>query len=157
MVEKESAISPSHYKQGGLEVIDIWRAKLDPEELVGFFKANVLKYVMRADKKNGLEDYEKAAVYLKWIIEEKEKSGEVSTDKALRPEHYKQGGMQPIDIFRAKLTAKEFKGFCKANIIKYVLRADYKNGLEDYKKALVYLNWIIEEEQKKVDATKENK
>ena len=134
MVEKENAISPSHYKQGGLEVIDIWRAKLDPEELVGFFKANVLKYVMRADKKNGLEDYEKAAVYLKWIIEEKEKSGKVSTDKTLRPDHYKQGGMQPIDIFRAKLTAKEFKGFCKANIIKYVLRADYKMVLKIMKK-----------------------
>ena len=80
MAEKESAISPSHYKQGGLEVIDIWRAKLDPEELVGFFKANVLKYVMRADKKNGLEDYEKAAVYLKWIIEEEQKKADAAKE-----------------------------------------------------------------------------
>lgn len=140
------ATSPDHYKQGGLEVLDIWKAKLDTEELIGFFKANVLKYVMRADQKNGLEDYQKAAVYLGWIIDCKEANGAEAVEANTRPDHYKKGGMQPIDIFRAKLTAKEFKGFCKANIIKYVLRADYKNGLEDYKKALVYLNWIIERE-----------
>lgn len=140
----KDATSPDHYKQGGLEVIDIWRAKLDKEELVGFFKANVLKYVMRAENKNGLEDYKKAAVYLNWIIEEKSESGETAVETNLRPNHYKQGGLQPIDMFRAKLTAKEFRGFCKGNIIKYVFRADYKNGLEDYKKAAVYLNWIIE-------------
>lgn len=143
-MHKKDATSPDHYKQGGLEVIDIWKAKLDTEELIGFFKGNVLKYVMRAEQKNGLEDYQKAAVYLNWIIEAKESKGEVVEQGATRPSHYKQGGMQPIDILRAKLTAREFNGFCKANIIKYVLRADYKNGLEDYKKALVYLNWIIE-------------
>lgn len=64
-----NAVSPNHYKQGGLEVVDIWRAKLSPEEFKGLCKGNVLKYVIRADQKNGLEDYKKAAVYLKWLIE----------------------------------------------------------------------------------------
>lgn len=144
MERKNDATSPDHYKQGGLEVIDIWRAKLSTEELVGFFKGNVLKYVMRAEQKNGLEDYRKAAVYLNWIIETKEAGGDVANKSATRPSHYRQGDMQPVDIFKAKFTATEYKGFCKANIIKYVLRADYKNGLEDYKKAAVYLSWIIE-------------
>ena len=71
--EKKNAISPDHYKKGGLEVVDIWRAKLTPEELKGAFKANVLKYIIRADEKNGLEDYKKAAVYLNWIIEAEQK------------------------------------------------------------------------------------
>lgn len=69
-------------------------------------------------------------------------------DKAISPDHYKVGGLEVVDIWRAKLTPEEFKGACKANILKYVLRGDYKNGAEDYKKALVYLNWLIEAVEK---------
>ena len=66
---------PAHYTQGGLEVVDIWRAKLSPEEFRGACKANILKYVMRSDHKNGLEDLEKAKVYLEWLIEATDKKG----------------------------------------------------------------------------------
>ena len=65
------------------------------------------------------------------------------------PAHYKQGGLELITIWRKKLTSEEFKGMCKGNILKYVLRADHKNGVEDYKKAMQYLKWLIEEEEKK--------
>lgn len=68
--------------------------------------------------------------------------------EATSPEHYKQGGMQVIDILKAKMSAEEFKGFCKGNILKYVMRADFKNGVEDLKKAQVYLGWLIEEKEK---------
>lgn len=64
-----SPTSPAHYKQGGLEVVEIWRRKLTPEEFKGACKANILKYVFRADSKNGIEDYEKAMQYLKFLIE----------------------------------------------------------------------------------------
>lgn len=64
------------------------------------------------------------------------------------PAHYKQGGLEVITILRKKLSKEEFKGFCKGNVLKYVLRADYKNGVEDYKKAMQYLKWIIEEADK---------
>ena len=43
-----------------------------------------------------------------------------------------------------QLTKEEMKGLYKGNILKYVLRADYKNGLEDYTKAEWYLNRLIE-------------
>lgn len=73
--KENSAISPNHYKQGGLELITIWKKKLTPEEFKGLCKGNILKYVLRADFKDGLKDYKKAAVYLKWLIkmEEEEK------------------------------------------------------------------------------------
>ena len=74
-----SAISPAHYKQGELEVVDIWRAKLTPEEFKGACKANVLKYLFRADYKGQVVDYEKAAVYLSWLIEA-EKQAEQKKD-----------------------------------------------------------------------------
>ena len=63
----------------------------------------------------------------------------------INPNHYKTGGIETIDIVKAKLSKQEFLGFCKANIIKYVTRANYKNGLEDYKKAQWYLDKLIKE------------
>lgn len=68
---------------------------------------------------------------------------------AVSPTHYKQGGLELIDIWRAKLTPEEFKGLCKGNVLKYVIRESHKNGLEDLKKAQVYLGWMIEMEEKK--------
>lgn len=62
----------------------------------------------------------------------------------VNPDHYKKGGLEVIDILAAKLTAEEFKGFCKGNIIKYVTRANYKNGVEDIKKARTYCDFLIE-------------
>lgn len=64
------------------------------------------------------------------------------------PAHYKQGGLEVITILRKKMSKEEFKGFCKGNILKYVLRAEHKNGVEDYKKAMQYLKWLIEESEK---------
>lgn len=75
-MSKNSSTSPAHYKAGGLEVVDIWRKKLTHEEFCGACKANILKYVLRSDLKNGVEDLEKAQVYLKWLIEAKKKEEE---------------------------------------------------------------------------------
>lgn len=62
---------PSHYTDGGIETIDYIRAKLTPEEFVGYCKGNALKYISRAGKKgNANEDIQKAIVYLKWACEE---------------------------------------------------------------------------------------
>lgn len=62
--------SPTHYKlESGRESIEILREVLTDEELKGFYKGNILKYLFRHEKKNGKEDLEKARVYLNWLIE----------------------------------------------------------------------------------------
>lgn len=61
--------SPCHYTAGGIETIDFLRAKLTPEQLKGYYVGNLLKYISRAELKNGFEDYRKAQVYLSWLIE----------------------------------------------------------------------------------------
>ena len=38
--------------------------------------------------------------------------------------------------------------YCKGNIIKYLWRYRLKNGAEDLRKARVYLNWMIEAEER---------
>lgn len=66
------AIHPSHYiSDSGLEPVDVIDAfKACPEYKAGFFWGNVVKYVLRFHKKNGVEDLKKAEFYLKRLIEE---------------------------------------------------------------------------------------
>lgn len=70
---------PSHYKsETGLEVIDVIRAFTeDMNGLEGYYTGNVLKYMCRWKKKNGLEDLKKARVYLNWLIDEMEKKQDI--------------------------------------------------------------------------------
>ena len=60
---------PSHYADKGIEVIDYIRDTQTQEEFVGYCLGNVIKYVSRWRKKCGVEDLEKAQVYLGWAIE----------------------------------------------------------------------------------------
>nr|DAF83201.1 MAG TPA: nucelotide kinase [Caudoviricetes sp.] len=78
MVENsESRIAhPAHYQtSNGLETIDVMEAFT--EDMAGYeavCTSNVLKYICRWKKKNGLEDLKKAEWYLKRLIERIESS-----------------------------------------------------------------------------------
>lgn len=65
-------------------------------------------------------------------------------DSPINPPHYKTGGLETWDILKAKLTPEELKGFCKGNVIKYIIRAEHKGRAKDYKKALWYLTKLTE-------------
>ncbi len=66
--EDDSVNHPNHYADKNIEVIDYIEDTLTHEEYIGYCIGNVLKYVSRWRKKGGLEDLEKAAVYLDWAI-----------------------------------------------------------------------------------------
>lgn len=59
---------PSHYCAGGIECIEGIRSALG-SGFVDYCQGNVLKYVWRWRHKGGVEDLEKAQVYLNWMIE----------------------------------------------------------------------------------------
>jgi len=63
--EKMSKIDPEHYKFGGVECIDAIKSSLSPEQFKGYLKASIIKYLWRYEKKNGLEDLEKADWFLR--------------------------------------------------------------------------------------------
>jgi len=65
-------------------------------------------------------------------------------DPVDHPSHYNQGGVETIDYLESTLTDSELVGFMKGNVIKYVSRERYKNGVEDLKKAKWYLDRLIE-------------
>ena len=58
------------------------------------------------------------------------------------PPHYAVGGVEAIDIIRAKLTPKEFEGHCRACVLKYLFRYPDKGGVKDLDKAIQYLSWL---------------
>jgi hypothetical protein len=58
------------------------------------------------------------------------------------PDHYNFGEVQPIDLIRAQKLS-----FCEGNVVKYVCRYRHKGGMEDLKKAMDYLQWVIEDHE----------
>lgn len=75
---------------------------------------------------------------------------EIKNDPVNAPSHY-IGKIECIDYLRDKLTKEEFTGFCMGNVLKYSSRWRKKDGLQDLKKAKVYLDWAIENEEKSSD------
>ena len=77
---------------------------------------------------------------------------EPTNDAVQHPSHYTQGGIECIDAIRASMTADGFCDYCKGNILKYIWRWRDKGGVEDLRKASVYLDWLInaaDEKEKK--------
>lgn len=66
-----------------------------------------------------------------------------NNNKVYLPDHYNQGNIECIDYIKSILTEDEFNGFLKGNIIKYLYRANKKNGEEDRLKAENYTNYLI--------------
>lgn len=79
------------------------------------------------------------------------------SDSVRHPSHYRLEGLkgiESIDIIKAVLGEEGFKKFCRGNALKYLIRADKKNGLEDLRKAAVYLNWEINGRREDADDEK---
>jgi len=74
-------------------------------------------------KKNGLND----ATPADWDA--------IRPDMVNSPPHYLTGGIETIDYIKAKLTAEEFKGYLRGNVLKYASR---KKGGDDMGKAAWY-------------------
>ena len=60
---------PHYYHKGGIDVIGFMETKVNKDEMRGFFRGNVLKYVTRFHEKNGVDDLRKAKYYLDRLIE----------------------------------------------------------------------------------------
>ena len=64
---------PAHYNANGIEAIDVIEAfTADLNGIDAVDTANVIKYILRWPRKNGLEDLKKARWYLNHLIERKE-------------------------------------------------------------------------------------
>jgi hypothetical protein len=67
--EPDSVRAPTNRAAGGMEVIDILRSKLSPEEFHGFLKGSAIQHLLGAEHKGGAQDYKMARVYSTWLAE----------------------------------------------------------------------------------------
>ena len=66
---------PQHYTQGGIECIDALKAAtVGKRGIEAVCVANVIKYLWRYEKKNGIEDVRKAKFYIERLLKELEES-----------------------------------------------------------------------------------
>ena len=63
-------------------------------------------------------------------------------DMVNSPAHYNKSGIETINIIES-VTDDGFESYLQGNILKYLCRYKYKNGVEDLEKARWYLNRLI--------------
>tara|TARA_R110000787_G_scaffold245594_1_gene351424 strand:+ start:377 stop:721 length:345 start_codon:yes stop_codon:yes gene_type:complete len=62
----------------------------------------------------------------------------------VNPPHYKSEGVECIDYIKQQLSRDAYVGYLEGNVIKYIHRHKYKNGLEDLRKAQWYLEKLAQ-------------
>ena len=130
--------SPSHYKIPGcnFESIDIIRARLGLGTSC-FLEGNVIKYLIRAEKKNGKEDYEKARKYLNWLVEVQGSVAELAfNSKEVISEKCGTDWLNIIGGIAQDMKVK------RALILNEVFNQFYDNN---YKTALALIDKLLEE------------
>lgn len=76
---------------------------------------------------------------------DKRKEEPMTNDNVNHPSHYNQGGIECIEAIEVATTGLDgIESFCTGNAIKYLWRWKHKNGVEDLKKAIWYINKLIE-------------
>ena len=63
-------VSGNHYKDMPVQPWAVMQAVLTREEFLGFLKGNIIKYSMRAGRKDGSDDAGKARHYMQKLDEE---------------------------------------------------------------------------------------
>ena len=95
-----------------------------------------------------IDDSKQGEPMLDFDVYPKEENNQAATNKQVGGSHY-QLPIQPIEYILANGL-----GYCEANVVKYVSRWRNKGGIQDLKKAIHYLEMLIEQEEK--DASKKS-
>ncbi len=67
----------------------------------------------------------------------------VNEDVVNHPSHYTAGKYECLGVMADTFGSEAVKNFCKCNAFKYIWRSDRKNGIEDLKKSVFYINFLI--------------
>lgn len=113
-----------------------------PENL--YIDRENVQYIVPVESEKG-HKFENEMLNELYIGDDKKDEIENITQTSPSPSYYDVGGISVNDVIRAKLTPEEYAGWCKGNILKYTMRAKYKEDEQkDLKKAADYMRWLIE-------------
>lgn len=68
-VLNEKTIEPDYYRNNGTDLIEMWSKLFSVDGFRTAMKSHIMKYVVRYDQKNKIEDLEKAKYYIERLIE----------------------------------------------------------------------------------------
>ena len=70
---------------------------------------------------------------------------EIEPEEVNHPSRYNHHGIETIDVIKAWTEGCDgVYAFCIGNAIKYLSRWQEKGGIEDIKKAIWYLQWVVD-------------
>lgn len=64
-------------------------------------------------------------------------------DVVNHPKHYTSGKYECLAVMADTFGVEAVKAFCRCNAFKYIWRSELKNGIEDLKKSIFYINFLI--------------
>jgi hypothetical protein len=68
-VANEIQVGGSHYKDMAIQPWEVMEAVMTEEEFIGFLRGNIIKYSLRAGRKEGSDDASKAKHYMQKLKE----------------------------------------------------------------------------------------
>lgn len=71
---------------------------------------------------------------------------EIKHDSVNHPSHYTAGKKEVIELIYESMTHEQFVGYIQGNVLKYMMRYRLKNGIEDLRKAIWYLEYLVKKE-----------
>ena len=85
-----------------------------------------------------------------WGVNSDAMEPDAQPEKIHHPQHYSaRNGYECIDIIRIMTKGIDgYEGYLIGNVIKYIFRYNEKNGVEDLKKSIKYLEFLIKEMEK---------
>lgn len=150
----DGRIVPNHYfSSDGWEVINILEDQLTEEGYCGMLKFLVMKYLIRVEEcppEVRLRAYKKAKYYLNELVNKKAKTSTKLEPEVTDPAYYHKHELQVVDIAEIMFTEEEVFGAYAGIILKYILRAEKKEGIEDYQKAYWFLERLISFTESKI-------
>lgn len=85
--------------------------------------------------------------WAKRVIKEADEA--VAADAVVKPSHYTKWKIEPINFIM-----RNDMPFWMGNVVKYCMRADDKNGVEDLRKAIRYIEFRIRQLEGEVEITR---
>lgn len=136
----------------GFEVGDVIDVRDDDVDDIERFCVIINRFENKRVFKKALED-----MYLNNRLQEfKQYENDEKTEQTApsKPAHY-DTEIDTLAFAKANFSREQVEGFMRINAVKYIQRYKAKNGVDDVRKAVVYLNMLIEHlEEEGKDETK---
>lgn len=110
-------VKPNHYKGDKGDLLSSMDGFMSDDEIRGFYKGNIIKYTTRYNKKNGLEDLDKANYYIERLKEWEASKSKPSYDDGKHTNELLQASAQTVKEFENQM-GESFRRMMRAKTVR---------------------------------------